>query len=130
MSDFDPETMFSYCPPEEIRVARTIHKCCECGEEILPGKRYIHFRGICQGKWQVYDMCSKCKEDWGMIIDWEWEEYITYTELAYSIERGIDDRLIEKDDPLIRRWILIIEQRKKEFEQKLKKDSCPLQCLA
>ncbi len=127
MYDFDPETMFSYCAPEEIRVARKVHKCSECGEDILPGNSYSHFRGIFRGKWEIYNTCSLCKEDWKMVMDFDWTEGITYGGLIDVIEEAINDELIEKDDPLVKRWVPFIEKKLKEAEQS--RFSCPLQCL-
>lgn len=42
------------------RTARVPHTCCECGEEIKPGKRYEHVRGMCVGDWQDFKTCMPC----------------------------------------------------------------------
>jgi len=126
MDYFDPETMFSYYT-EESRIARKNRKCSECGEEIFPGNRYLHFRGILQRKWYVYDTCSKCKEDWEMAIDFEWTEGTIYGGLMDVIEEAIHEELVEKNDPLIQRWTPLIEKKQKELEQK--RISCPLQAI-
>lgn len=54
----------SYSSPywAEARKARTPHKCCECNVKIVPGERYEHVRGCCEGDWFVADTCARCLE--------------------------------------------------------------------
>ena len=46
---------------ESLRVARKVHKCCECHREIKPGETYEHVRGLWDGYWSTYKTCADCK---------------------------------------------------------------------
>ena len=39
--------------------ARKIHKCCECGSNILPGEKYERIRGLWE-TFQTYKTCEFC----------------------------------------------------------------------
>jgi len=41
-------------------VARSLHKCGECGRAICPGHRYERAAGVWDGKWEVYKTCADC----------------------------------------------------------------------
>jgi predicted Zn finger-like uncharacterized protein len=70
---------------EQIRTARKLHRCIECGRDILPGERYEDFRGIHSedDRWQKYKTCSDCLSfreaffhSWSYEMLWEdwWDE--------------------------------------------------------
>ena len=42
------------------RTARKKHKCCECGEVILPGDKYEDVSGLCDGDWFRAKTCIPC----------------------------------------------------------------------
>jgi len=44
----------------KIRTARKIHKCCECGSDILQGKKYEYVTMLYEGHWDDYKTCSPC----------------------------------------------------------------------
>lgn len=46
---------------DEIRTARKQHKCCECGNPILPGDKYEYATGRWDGEWSHYKTCVSCK---------------------------------------------------------------------
>ena len=58
MSDTDYPSVFS----DEVRMARKMHKCCECPNPILPGQKYRLFKGCYDGKWSRYKTCMDCDE--------------------------------------------------------------------
>ncbi|MBW2672377.1 MAG: hypothetical protein JRD89_03025 [Deltaproteobacteria bacterium] len=44
----------------QTRRARVAHRCCECGEEVLPGQRY-EYASICSdGGWGHAKTCELC----------------------------------------------------------------------
>lgn len=45
---------------EEMRRARTSHRCCECGDVIKPGDQYEYASGCWDGEWSVYRTCLPC----------------------------------------------------------------------
>ncbi len=45
---------------EEFPVARKEHKCCECGEKILPQNKYHKAVGKWEGDFQVFKTCMPC----------------------------------------------------------------------
>ena len=57
--DFDPD-QFPECFTEVMIKARKEHKCCECGDIIMPGQIYRREKGIWNGKWDCFDTCSVC----------------------------------------------------------------------
>ena len=46
---------------QKLRTARTLHKCCECGEPICPGEQYEYFSGLYRDHWRVYKTCLLCR---------------------------------------------------------------------
>ena len=46
---------------EEDRKARKVHKCSECGGQILPGEKYRHTWGIWEGTAYAFKGCSDCR---------------------------------------------------------------------
>ncbi len=47
---------------KRLVVARKQHKCCECGEDILPGQQYEVVVGKWDGEFSTYKTCSVCLE--------------------------------------------------------------------
>lgn len=47
-----------YCEREVT--ARKAHVCCECGEPIEPGQRYLLSEGCWDGHWSRYRTCVPC----------------------------------------------------------------------
>lgn len=45
---------------EAIRKANKTHECCECGEDILSGKKYKYVRGLWGGNFSTYKTCIGC----------------------------------------------------------------------
>ena len=43
-----------------VHRARKAHECCECGETIQPGQRYLHEAIICDGCLDSYKTCLTC----------------------------------------------------------------------
>jgi hypothetical protein len=56
--------------------ARKKHRCCECGAEILPGKKYHYEAGVNGDGFQAFKTCLGCKEirDRLMSCGWIWGE--------------------------------------------------------
>jgi hypothetical protein len=48
------------CHVDTPRRARTPHACCECGEAIRPGARYLHSSGIYERRPYAYSRCLPC----------------------------------------------------------------------
>ena len=46
----------------EIRKARKTHLCCECYGKIQPGELYHLHKGVLDGEWEQYKICSDCQE--------------------------------------------------------------------
>ena len=44
----------------EWRRARIEHVCCECGDQIRPGKRYERVAGVWDGEWSSFKTCAPC----------------------------------------------------------------------
>lgn len=44
------------------RKARKAHRCCECGETIEPGARYLDTTGVWEGGPNRYRTCEGCAE--------------------------------------------------------------------
>ena len=42
------------------RIARSTHRCCECGDTIVPGEPYEHVRGCWDAQWRSYKTCTPC----------------------------------------------------------------------
>jgi hypothetical protein len=55
---------YDYDPPEfyraVIRTARHAHRCCECGEEIAPGRKYECVTGKWDGRLDSFKTCARC----------------------------------------------------------------------
>jgi len=49
------------CSKEKVIVARKEHTCCECGETIKRGQKYVHVRGLWERYWDTYKTCIGCK---------------------------------------------------------------------
>jgi hypothetical protein len=47
---------------ERKRIARKVHKCCECGKWIVPKNIYWLSKGCWEGKWDEYKTCESCYE--------------------------------------------------------------------
>ena len=43
-----------------VRTARKLWKCCECGDEIKVGDRYEDVSGVYDGQWDNYRTCTRC----------------------------------------------------------------------
>lgn len=46
----------------EWRKARKAHRCIWCGEQIEPGERYFHWRGVFEGDIQSNNWHKECDE--------------------------------------------------------------------
>ena len=42
------------------RKARKLHECCECKEEIAPGKTYFRTNMLNDGRWTTFIQCAAC----------------------------------------------------------------------
>lgn len=49
------------CYSSELRKARKIHKCCECGTTIEKNEKYHYFSGIWDGEAHSFKTCQKCE---------------------------------------------------------------------
>ena len=49
------------CYSSELRKARKIHKCCECGTIIEKNEKYHYFSGIWDGEAHSFKTCQKCE---------------------------------------------------------------------
>lgn len=38
-----------YCTPGVYRKARIVHQCTNCGEQIVPGERYVRWMSVATG---------------------------------------------------------------------------------
>ncbi len=47
---------------QKVIKARKIHKCCECGNTILPGNQFEHYTGSQDGSLFHYKTCLVCVE--------------------------------------------------------------------
>lgn len=45
---------------ETFPKARKLHKCIECGENILPGQNYNNYKGKWDGEFRIYHTCIPC----------------------------------------------------------------------
>jgi hypothetical protein len=45
---------------KQNRIARKVHHCCECNEEIAPGKKYEYAKGLWDGDFQCFCTCLPC----------------------------------------------------------------------
>jgi hypothetical protein len=45
---------------QEVRLARQVHTCGECGDLIRPGDSYEYVTGLWDGWWSTYRTCSFC----------------------------------------------------------------------
>lgn len=45
---------------ETFPIARKIHKCCECGQDIQPHQKYHKYRGCWDGTWDTFKTCMTC----------------------------------------------------------------------
>ena len=46
----------------EMVKARKEHRCCECGDLILPGAIYENATGLWDKKWKTYKTCRPCSQ--------------------------------------------------------------------
>ena len=44
----------------DVRTARKLWVCGECGDEIKPGYPYEHAHGLYDGVWEDYRTCARC----------------------------------------------------------------------
>ena len=56
--DYDYPEMYS----KDVRIARKVHKCCECGRTIKPKEKYEHVAGKWEGYFDTFDTCIYCIE--------------------------------------------------------------------
>jgi hypothetical protein len=69
------------------RMARTNHKCCECGRIIRPGQTYEYHHGVWDGRGADYRRCIRCEDLVQMIFSemsghWNSDEGISFGELG------------------------------------------------
>ena len=55
-TDYDSAKVYR----SEIRKARKVHECCECGEDIERGQKYEYVAGCWDGNWSDYRTCLPC----------------------------------------------------------------------
>lgn len=102
---------------KEERKARKEHECCECGEIIPIGAKYLYF----VGKWpdpvwgepffDSYKMCLSCDRDWQAVINvfkknGERDACVILMWLKEAIENALECGFLREDDPLVLRWSL------------------------
>ena len=87
MSDTDYPSVFS----DEVRMARKVHKCCECPNPILPGQKYHLFKGCYEGEWLRFKTCMECDDlRYELRKDYRDDEGPAFGELAeWAHEAGI-----------------------------------------
>jgi hypothetical protein len=47
---------------EAFRTARKVHRCCECGADILPGSVYQYVSGSWDGDFLTFKSCEPCAD--------------------------------------------------------------------
>lgn len=68
---------------EKTRVARLVHKCGECGDEIAKGQRYRYESGVWDGRASSHKTCWPCykiREHFacdGFVFEQLWEDIMT-----------------------------------------------------
>jgi hypothetical protein len=63
--DYDPCDVWD----SQMVTARKSHVCCECGEEIAPGRRYERLRTLYKGSWDTFKTCTSCLAVWDDLCD-------------------------------------------------------------
>jgi len=68
---------------EKIRKAQKIHRCGECGRQILPKEEYEYTKGFWEGLWEVHKTCKDClsirdeffcnNHIYGMVLEHLWD---------------------------------------------------------
>lgn len=100
---------------DETRAARKEHKCIECGDPISKGTRYKYVVGkqrLDHSLWEV-KLCPQCDEDWAQLLRAEeeanptiyWDSFICYGKLEERIQKALENRWIQDNHPLAKRWI-------------------------
>jgi hypothetical protein len=46
----------------DMRTAKKVHKCCECGFAIQPGMQYHYHHGVWDGRGGSYKVCLGCED--------------------------------------------------------------------
>ena len=49
-----------YCTPNEMRTAKKVHQCTNCGEEIVIGEKYVRWMSVDDGKGFANKMHKEC----------------------------------------------------------------------
>lgn len=57
--DYESDDPAEFCH-EEIRTAKKVHVCCECGCEIKPGQKYEYVFGKWDGDIKIFKTCFPC----------------------------------------------------------------------
>lgn len=102
--------------------ARKVHRCCECGENIFKGDRYVRTVGVWDGKLETYKTCVDCDSlrDEMATTDSDGVSYcVGYTNLIYDLselELETVKRLTDKHPSIKRRmhldWLERLEKVK------------------
>jgi hypothetical protein len=112
---------------KEFRKARKQHKCCECGEKILVGEKYMRNFGIYDGDASNYKVCGVCEwvrdtldmdSDDDMFTEL-WEN-VGYNGYDFSKEAVIAKFCKDKNEPFDEKYLPMIEEvnrMEKDYEK-------------
>ena len=95
---------------DEERTARKEHVCCECNQRIPKGSRYFHIAGKWDNRFDAFDICLDCQEDWEEVLNMfrgigEDDAIIVYGLLREAVEDAFEADIIGEDSPLVQKWL-------------------------
>lgn len=103
--DLEGPTVFTVRHP----VARKVHRCWECGHDILPGHRYVRSSGIWDGSPGSHAQHEDCADLLQHIADTHCDGVWVFGELREAIQEHY------RDEPrLLGRWAAILRARRRE----------------
>lgn len=96
---------------EKQHVAMKIHRCCECGEDILPRTKYVYFSGKYDYEFATNKMCLRCRKDWNLVTDIFYDHLnapipIVFEMLRRAVQEAVEEGWIRKSHRLAKRWLL------------------------
>ena len=53
----------------DVNNSRMLHKCIECGANILPGSKYRSIAGVWEGYFDRMSQCELCARIWQDLVD-------------------------------------------------------------